>query len=279
MALILALTVAAGFAGDDAATTALERFAAGWAKVQTMTYRLEKRERLRSGEVRNEEVRGKLKKPMSLYLLALKPASGQEVIYVRQRNPQQIVVHPGTFPDVTLNLDVHGSLATAGQRHPVYHSGFEYTLGAVQRAVAVAAAEPRGERLEHVREDRFDGRVVDIVRLHAGGRAPSRQRAKDGETVFSFGKRVGMDPYAIFMNNPSIDEVSDELDEGEEYVVPAYYTAVMELWLDREHGLPLLQLATDESGAVVERYAYRDLVLNPALTDADFDPDNPAYDF
>jgi outer membrane lipoprotein-sorting protein len=43
--------------------------------------------------------------------------------------------------------------------------------------------------------------------------------------------------------------------------------------------LPIYVEIFDWQNELVERYGYRDLRLNPGLTDADFDPKNPAYGF
>ena len=55
--------------------------------------------------------------------------------------------------------------------------------------------------------------------------------------------------------------VNDELD------LPVGYEGFD--WPEKEGGEPVL----------VERYFYRELSINPGLTDADFDPDNPDYKF
>ncbi len=58
-----------------------------------------------------------------------------------------------------------------------------------------------------------------------------------------------------------------------------YYcmTAVMDM--DHEYYLPVYAEIFDWHGQLIERYGYSDVRLNPGLTDADFDPKNPAYGF
>ncbi len=266
---------------DARAVAVLQRFFSAWEGVRTLTYRMNKQERMRSGAVREEEVRVKLKKPSSVYLAAIKPKPGQEVIYVGTRDPKNIVVHPGSFPDVTLTLDVHGALTTKNQHHLVYHTGFGYGLEVLKKAIERSQKEPHEERLEYGGVVERQGRKAEVAVLFGGTRPSRRIKAKDGETLFAFAARVGQDPYVIFMANPQIDEddYADELEAGASYTVPAYYCHKSELALDLETNLPLSQTCWDKAGKLFERYEYSELVVNPKLSDLDFDPKNPAYRF
>jgi outer membrane lipoprotein-sorting protein len=58
-----------------------------------------------------------------------------------------------------------------------------------------------------------------------------------------------------------------------------YYCMTAILDVDREHRLPVYAEIFDWRGQLIERYGYLDVRLNPGLTDADFDPKNPAYEF
>ena len=54
-------------------------------------------------------------------------------------------------------------------------------------------------------------------------------------------------------------------------------TAVVEV--DHDYRLPIYAEIFDWDGQLVERYGYRNLRLNPGLTDEDFNPKNPDYGF
>jgi len=49
------------------------------------------------------------------------------------------------------------------------------------------------------------------------------------------------------------------------------------IFIDREHLLPVRTEAYLWDGRLLSNYRYTDIVLNPGLTDTDFDADNPAY--
>ena len=58
-----------------------------------------------------------------------------------------------------------------------------------------------------------------------------------------------------------------------------YYCMTAIIDVDREYQLPVYAEIFDWHGQLIERYGYLDVRLNPGLTDADFDPKNPAYGF
>lgn len=260
------------------AVAALDRFAAAVARTRTFTFRLVKTERLREGKVRESEHLVKLAKPGRVYMRTMKPREGQEVIYDPRRDPRQLVVHRARFPDITVELDIDGELATRNQHHPITHLAFDYALGVLRRAGARAQREPAGERLEYERSCDARGTCRERIVMHAGTRAPESVMARAGEKLLAFAARVDMDPYYILCANPEIEGMHSRL-AAKAYVVPSYYGSRAEVVLDAATSLPLEQTIWDDEGRVYERYVFRDLVADAPLTNADFDPDNPAYDF
>ena len=58
-----------------------------------------------------------------------------------------------------------------------------------------------------------------------------------------------------------------------------YYGRRIIINLDVENRLPIRIEIYDGENQLVEKYGYEDLKLNPGLTDLDFDPKNPEYNF
>jgi outer membrane lipoprotein-sorting protein len=264
---------------DAPALKAVERFEATWRAAKSATYRIIKTERLRKGKTVVEELKIKLQKPGRVYVHMLRPIEGREILYDRVREPKRLTVHNGRFPDLTLNLDVHGMLATHDQHHTIEDLGFDQALEVFRSALAIARREPHGEYLQYGGERTFAGRAVDYVIMNAGKRPARKVAAQEDESLLAFARRVGMDAYVIYTANPQIRSLTSELDEGEEYVVPAYYAKRCESWFDRETGMPLKQTMYDEQGQLYENYEHYDIALDAKLTDADFDKKNPAYGF
>jgi len=60
---------------------------------------------------------------------------------------------------------------------------------------------------------------------------------------------------------------------------PGYYAYRSVVYFDIENKLPTHMLFYNWENQLVEFYAYKDITLNPGLTDADFDPKNREYNF
>jgi hypothetical protein len=58
-----------------------------------------------------------------------------------------------------------------------------------------------------------------------------------------------------------------------------YYAKAVVLYLYQILGVPIKVSIYDESDALAEDYVFHQLAINVDLTDQDFDPDNPDYDF
>lgn len=53
----------------------------------------------------------------------------------------------------------------------------------------------------------------------------------------------------------------------------------MVLYLDQILGVPIKVSIYDALDALAEEYVFHQISINVGLTDQDFDPDNPEYDF
>lgn len=282
LALVLAhppVNATEGLRLDPEALAAIERFETTWRETKSITYRILKSERLRKGKTVVEELAIKLRKPGQVYVRMKRPIAGREIIYDRVKSPKKLLVHNGQFPDLTLNLDVRGMLATNDQHHTIEDLGFDQAVRIFRDALKTAARMPSGEWLQYGGERSFAGRKVDYVVMHAGKRPARTEVARDDESLFDFAERVGMDAYAVYNANPQVRSLTSDLNGGESYQVPAYYATRCESWFDKETGMPLKQTMFDAEGKLYENYEHYDIDLNAKLTDLDFDRKNPAYGF
>ncbi len=264
---------------DPRAIRIVERFERVWKTTRSVTFRDVKTERLRNGKVVTEELTVKYQSPGRVYLRMLRPRVGQEVIYDRTKDPKHLTVHPGRFPDLTLSLDIEGLLATHEQHHTVAAVGFGKALHILRAGIERAKREPYGDNLDYGGKSTFDGRSVEKVTMRAGNHPPREVQALDNETLLSFARRVDMDAHVILAANPGIRSLASRLSGGRAYGVPAYYAPRSESWFDDKTGMPLKQVMWSADGRLYEDYRHLDLVLDPPLTDSDFDPENPAYGF
>ncbi len=282
LGLVLADLPAAASEGlklDEPALAAVNRFESVWREAKSATYRIIKTERLRKGKVVTEELAIKLRKPGHAYVRMVRPIEGREIIYDHVKTPHKLTVHNGAFPDLTLNLDVRGMLATHDQHHTIESLGFDQAVQIFKTALAAAKLSPHGEWLQYAGERTFAGRPVDYVVMNSGKRPARKEVAQADETLFEFAERVRMDAYVIYTANPQIRSITSELEEGEPYSVPAYYAQRCDSWFDKETGCRSSRPVFDAKGTLYESYEHHDIRLDAKLTDADFDVKNPDYGF
>ncbi len=239
----------------------LELAAEALARIRTIkdyTATMIKRERIKGelgnyefmfAKIRNRKVDGdKLVTPLSVYLNFIKPDNirGREVIWVEGQNNNKLRAHEagglGLLPSVWLDPD--GALAMRGNLHPIYDIGIE---NLVLKLIA------KGEMVRKLGPDNCELTFTQNAKVKA---------SKDNErvcTVLNVRHPEQREPYEFYLAQIFIDN---------ELQVPIRYAAYH--W-PSDPG--------DTTGAVIEEYTYLNVKLNVGLTDADFDPNNPNYNF
>jgi len=221
------------------------------AEVKDYTATLVKRERVDGTlsehdylfiKVRNRKVvDGKLVQPLSVYLTYLRPASvkGREVIYVEGQNDGNLIAHEGGFKGRFLPTV------------PLPPTGI---------------MAMRGQRYP-ITEIGIENLIVKLI--------------ERGETA-----RQHADVTCTFRKNAKVkDRVCTVLEVNQPHRHPELDFFQAQVFIDDEFNLPIRYVAYDwprrqgETPEIIEEYNYVDLKLNVGLTDADFDPRNPQYNF
>lgn len=263
---------------DPEALAAFERFETRVGRLESVQFEFRKLERMRNGKVVRERLIVKKWKTSRLYIAALEPHKGREILFDAKRNPDEFLVHKGSFPDMTISIDILGHLALHDQHHPITHVGFEYVAANLRKSVKSAKLGDRGDQLRYLGLATIDDVVCEHVRFEAGKVRWKSTVAREDETVFDLQTRFGIDAYVIYYASPSIDDLRDELDAGKNYPIPVYYGKYEDMWFDRTtHLLRRLQIR-DFKNRLYEQYDYVNVVGNE-ITEHDFDKDNPKYDF
>lgn len=196
-------------------------------------------------KVRHERINEEGEKtPFSVYVRFIEPESveGREVIYVEGANNGNIIAHrEGKFNLIRLSLEPDGWLAMIGNRYPLTMIGLDNMLG--QMIV-------RGQR-----EVKLDGCEVDFI---------PGVKLGDGEdervcTLINIWHREKKPEFDFYLLKIFVDE---------ELLIPVRYAAFT--WPEE---------GSDEDFVLQEEYTYFDFMPNVGLTDEDFDPDNPDYEF
>jgi len=261
------------------AERALETMSAAADALRDYTMVLVRQERHGAGLEPERVYQLKWARPHSVYLRKLNPPQlGQEALYVEGRNRNRVRVHKGSFPDITVNLDPRGALAMSGNHHPISEVGMVHIVRLISDNVL--RARRRGEgTIVAMGSEVVAGRPSVRVRLES----PSKSRTVvlgQGETLWELARRTGQNMSVILNANRDRGwRSADDPRPRDRVIVPEYYASRMDLWLDAENGLPVRIMLYDGSGQLYERYEHREVEVNVGLTDRDFDPANPDYDF
>ena len=98
-----------------------------------------------------------------------------------------------------------------------------------------------------------------------------------GEDLNAIAKKLNINEYSILMLNKNID-FYDDVEPGQEIMVPTSYAKRMTLLIDAEYMLPMVTRVYDDKG-LYEQYAYRKFILNPVFEEDEFTSDYKHYKF
>jgi len=244
----------AGHPLDPALEIARDAQALIQATITDYTCTMEKQERIKGvlgdkefmeAKIRNRKiVNGKIEKPLSVYLKFIKPKSveGREVVWIEGKNNNKLRAHEGGTSGRFLPsvwLDPEGMLAMRGQLHPIYDIGIE---NLVEKLIE------RGEK------ERKYGECEVTFR-------PGAAINKRTCTILEVMHPVPRPEFEFHLAQIFIDD---------EMKVPVRYAAYQ--WPSKPGG----KISDTD---VIEQYTHYNMKLNVGLTDADFDSENPNYNF
>ncbi|MFW2388344.1 MAG: DUF1571 domain-containing protein [Polyangiales bacterium] len=228
-------------------------------------------------ELETSKVNFKFKKPFKVYMKYITPSEGQEVLFVRGENDNELKAHKGSFPDITVNLNPRGRAAMKGSHQPIQTFGLLKQIEIMGHIYRKAKA--RGEAAYTVSDGGvFLGEPVWKVeaKFPSTGDVIKVREDEDGN-LWKFAKRVGQTMYVILHYNDIRSPGS--IDEGDEIFVPHHYGSRLQYLVGKTSLIPLQEVSWDHKGRVYESYDYPVLKLDAGLTDKDFDPENEEYDF
>ena len=219
-------------------------------------------------------------RPFSVYYKRMcEPHKGREILFAQGWNGGKLKVSLHTWPkNIKLNLDPHGALAMGGTRHPVDQTSIVFLVGVVLENFRKADA--RGEAsVQELGAETILDRPCDHIRVTAPW-STTRYTIAAGESLWDVAKKFDLAMAPILQVNRALGwETPSDAKPGQTILVPRYYAARIDIWIDRELRLPLRAEIYDGSGAMFERFEHRDLRVNVGLGPMDFSPANPQYKF
>ena len=244
-------------------------------KIQSLSFQLEKRERI-DGVMMEQVNQVKYnRKPLKVYMKQDAPNKGMEVLFVEATNQNKLTINPNGFPWVTLNLDAYNSKVRHNQHHTIYESGFDYVVDMVEDLLL------KHKDLEQ--QIKVDGTIVwDNRECHKIVMNNPHFRyidytVKKGEDLNTIGKARSISEYMLLEKNPTIKDY-DGVKAGQVIKIPTDYALKLIFYLDKKTLLPLVIKVYDDMG-LFEEYKYSKLVLNPKFDTQVFTKTNQEYKF
>ena len=244
------------------------------AKLEGFRAEITKEERF-NGKIIKQISAVKLQKsPYKLYLNQRYPKEGVEVL-VRNLEDKPLI-NPNAFPWFNLNLDPYGSLMRKNQHHTVYDSGFDLMVAILERELAQIGADT-ADYISYIGVVEWDNRPAHHIELTYENYGKQHYRVQMGEDLNVIAKKLNINEYDIVELNKDVD-FYDDVEPGQDILVPTTYAKKMVLYIDKGYMLPLVIKVYDEKG-LYEQYGYHNFVLNPNFEDGEFKSDYKDYGF
>lgn len=235
---------------------------------KTLSYTMVYSERLVTGKMHTDSNYVKLQQaPHKIYV---KMSDGTQVLWVANTNNNNAYVHTGSFPHLSLNLDPDGSLMRKDQHHSVTATGYNYFADVLKQA-AKAAGPGFESHFLFLGEVSYNGNKCYNLQVVVPDFKYVPYKVLKGENVLTIANKLGLSEYMIMEHNnlPSYTSVT----EGEVIQVPNTYAKQMTLYIDKTTNLPLY-IAVDDDKGQFEQYIFRNVTVNPALSEQDFSKKN-----
>lgn len=213
--------------------------------------------------------------PFWVYAYIAKPSKGVEALWRQGENNNQVLVHPNSFPYISLNLDPNGSLVRSGSHHNLFAANPNYMAEIIRDTYKIVGNDfPTIFKYEG--DIVFDGKECYKIVINYTPYKLYNYQVKPGEDVFSIAQKLYLNEFKIKELNKLKDYTG--LKAGHTLVLPNAYAKKTILFIDKKTFLPLVQVIYDELG-FFERYEYHNLQVNPTFKKDEFTRDFPAYHF
>lgn len=244
-------------------------------KIKTLTFKLDKSERIGGKMVPGSQTVKVQAKPFKTYVLVHVPDKGAEVLFIEGENGGNAKVSPNKFPYMTLNLDPEGSILRNNQHHSVRQLGFEYT-GKVLKHVYDQYNDKMEDYVQVHGEVTYDGRKCWNVTLTNKQYALNDYTVKAGENVIAIARKTHTNEYELLELNKLGGY--DKVKAGQVIKVPNSYCKKIEMYIDQQNHLPIYQKMYDGNGLIAV-YEYKNLKINPSIKPEEFTPNFEGYKF
>ncbi|HEV7231197.1 MAG TPA: DUF1571 domain-containing protein [Bacteroidia bacterium] len=239
--------------------------------IKTVSFDLKIEERIQ-GKYRKSTSKVKLQRnPHKIYM----KLNGPELLYVSGWNGNKVLVNPGGFPFVNLNLDINSGTLHKDQHHTISDVGFDYLTDIIKDAM-VRCGSKFDEYFKYEGDVQWNNLTCCKILITDNGYKFTSYAAQKGETVMDIARKLKISEFKI----AELNKLGDfgEVKQGEILVIPSSYARVTELLVDKQTWLPLSTKVYDNEG-LFEAYDYLNLKLNPTFAADEFSKSFKGYGF
>lgn len=210
------------------------------------------------------------KRPRALYLKMID--EGQEILW--NEGDKSVLVNPNGFPFINLKLDPYASPLLDKQHHTIFDAGFDYFNSIVQKEISLFPSTVQ-TRISNLGNVVCEGIDCYLIAFETNDFKKYNYVAIQNESTFALSKRLNINEWLIRNNNKMS---SFEIVKGKSYILTSHYAKKLILYINRSTMLPVLISIYDDVG-LLEEYAYKKTVLNPAFAANEFTEDFKDYGF
>jgi LysM repeat protein len=258
------------------AATAFHQMMRSMEKVKTCTFVLDIRERI-FGKMLTDEYIVKLNaRPYKVYVYSILPNPGAQALYVEGSNNNRVLISPNRFPYIKMNFNPQNMLLRKDHQYSIKQMGFNYIYNLLNGYVKKDSVS-FFKSLILLKDVVYKGNVYDILEVNNPAFAYVNYKVLPGETVTSIAEKLLVNDHMLLEINPGISDY-DDVKAGQVIKVPNSFAKKIVFYIDRRHGLPLIQVIYDDKGLYgwVEMSSF---VWNPELKKEEFSRHYPKYSF
>lgn len=245
-------------------------------EIKSLTYEFHRTERIGGKMITNQAEVKMQRKPYKVYIREVFPNEGMEVLYPDPEETNKALINPNGFPWINLKLDPTGDLMRRNQHHTVMDGGYDYVVSVMEYFFYKYRGNLH-EMVTYQSSVEWNGKTCDVVRMSNEKFQYVNYTVKNGESISSIATKFRLNEYMILQNNPGYGFLSD-VQEGDVINLPSDYCSEMVLYIDQETSIPVVMQVFDDKG-LFEAYEFRNLQINPEISEEEFSDTFTAYNF
>lgn len=275
LSLLLISLAITGFVNPPSGYDLVKRMFNETKKIQTLSYRIRKTERINEKLVTQISTVKLSRNPYKVYSEQSYPKEGLEVLYVHGTNGNKAIINPNSFPWVNLTLDPLGSIMRKDQHHTIHNAGYDHFIDILEFLFRKYGDETASMlKLQEIEKENKDYWQLTFTNHHFKFISYT---TREGESVHSIAKARRINSYTILERNPGLDH-STILEAGTILKIPNDYSPKMMLLIDKTTTLPVQITVFDDKG-LFEQFEFSDLQINPSFPPSEFTTGHPEYEF